>query len=100
MEQTEDIRYTDGIKKIYQQRKETIERVYDNAKEKHGMRYTQYRRLAKVKMELNILFGCMNLKRTANWKWKYRTKPCCYMKFYCFNLINMKKDKLVKKLLA
>lgn len=48
MEQTEDIRYTDGIKKIYQQRKETIERVYDNAKEKHGMRYTQYRRLAKV----------------------------------------------------
>lgn len=100
MEQTEDIRYTDGIKKIYQQRKETIERVYDNAKEKHEMRYTQYRRLAKVKMELNILFGCMNLKRTANWKWKYRTKPCCYMKFYCFNLINMKKDKLVKKLLA
>lgn len=100
MEQTEDIRHTDGIKKIYQQRKETIERVFADAKEKHGMRYTQYRGLAKVKMELNLLFGCMNLKRMANWKWKNRTKLYCYMKFYCYNLINMKKDKLVKKLLA
>ena len=72
MEQTEDIRYEIGIKEIYQQRKETIERVFADAKEKHGMRYTQYRGLAKVKMELTLLFSCMNLKRMANWKWKYR----------------------------
>lgn len=100
MEKTEDIWHTDGIKKLYQQRKETIERVFADAKEKHGIRYTQYRGLAKVKMELNLLFGCMNLKRMANWKWKYRTKLCCYLKFYCFNMINMKKDKIVKKLFA
>ena len=37
-----------------------------------GMRYTQYRGLAKVKMELTLLFGCMNLKKMANWKWKNR----------------------------
>lgn len=60
------------MKNIYQQRKETIERVFADAKEKHGMRYTQYRGLAKVKMELPLLFGCMNLKKIANWKWKNR----------------------------
>ena len=70
MEQAEDIRHTMGMKEIYSQRKETIERVFADAKEKHGMRYTQYRGLAKIKMELNLLFGCMNLKRMANWKWK------------------------------
>ena len=32
-------------------RKETIERVFADAKEKHAMRYTQYRGLAKVKAE-------------------------------------------------
>ena len=46
---------------------ESSERVFADAKEKHGMRYTQYRGLAKVKMELNLLFACMNLKELANW---------------------------------
>lgn len=73
MEQAEDIRHTIGMKEIYQKRKETIERVFADAKEKHGMRYTQYRGLAKVKMELTLLFSCMNLKRMANWKWKGNT---------------------------
>ena len=72
MEQVEDYRHMRGMKNIYQQRKETIERVFADAKEKHGMRYTQYRGLAKVKMELTLLFGCMNLKKMANWKWKNR----------------------------
>lgn len=72
MEQVEDYRHMRGMKHIYQQRKETIERVFADAKEKHGMRYTQYRGLAKVKMELTLLFGCMNLKKMANWKWKNR----------------------------
>lgn len=57
MEQVEEIRHTIGMKERYKQRKETIERVFADAKEKHGMRYTQYRGLAKIKMELNLLFG-------------------------------------------
>lgn len=65
MEQVEEIRYTLGMKERYKQRKETIERVFADAKEKHGMRYTQYRGLAKIKMELNLLFGYMNLKKLA-----------------------------------
>lgn len=67
MEKVEDIRHTIGIKEIYKLRSETIERVFADAKEKHGMRYTQYRGLNKVRMELNLLFACMNLKKLANW---------------------------------
>lgn len=72
MEKTEDIRHTEGMKERYQKRKETIERIFADAKEKHGMRYTQYRGLAKVRMELNLLFGCMNLKKMAVWKWRIK----------------------------
>ena len=42
MEKAEDIRHTIGNKEIYQQRKETIERLFGTAKEQHGFRYTQY----------------------------------------------------------
>lgn len=34
------------------------------------MRYTQDRGLAKLKMELNLLLACMNLKKIAIWKWR------------------------------
>jgi len=67
MEQVEEIRHTNGIKQIYNLRSRTIERVFADAKEKYGMRYTQYRGIDKVKMELNLLFGCMNLKKLATW---------------------------------
>ncbi|WP_317077662.1 transposase, partial [Clostridium neonatale] len=60
MEQVEDIRHIKGMKEIYMLRSQTIERVFADAKEKHGMRYTQYRGIKKVKMELNLLFACMN----------------------------------------
>ena len=36
----EQIRKTDRAKEIYAQRKETIERVFVDAKERHAMRYT------------------------------------------------------------
>ena len=43
-----------------------MECVFADAKEKHGMRYTQYRGLAQV----TIKFSAMNLKKLATWKWK------------------------------
>ena len=67
MEEVEDIRHTIGSKEIYKLRSQTIERVFADAKEKHGMRYTQYRGIKKVRMELNLLFACMNLKKLAIW---------------------------------
>ena len=44
----DDARYTPKYQKLYKRRKETIERVFADAKEKHAMRYTQYRGLAQV----------------------------------------------------
>jgi len=69
MEQAEDIRHTIGTKEIYSKRKETIERVFADAKELHGMRYARHRGLGRVKMELNLLFACMNLKKLAKRLW-------------------------------
>jgi transposase len=66
LEQAEEIRQTIGTKEIYGKRKETIERVFADAKELHGMRYTRHRGLGRVKMALNLLFACMNLKKLAN----------------------------------
>ena len=37
---------TPAYAQLYKRRKETIERVFADAKEKHAMRYTQYRGLA------------------------------------------------------
>ena len=40
--------YTPEHQELYKRRKQTIERVFADAKEKHAMRYTQYRGLAQV----------------------------------------------------
>ena len=66
----EGIRKTDLGKRIYAQRKETIERVFADAKEKHAMRYTHHRGLAAVTRWVRLKFAAMNLKKLANWNWK------------------------------
>jgi len=48
LEKVEDIRHTPKYKEMYERRKETIERVFADAKEKHAMRYTPYRGLSQV----------------------------------------------------
>ncbi len=66
----EQLRKTDRGKEIYAQRKETIERVFADAKEKHAMRYTHHRGLAAVTRWVRLKFAAMNLKKLANWSWK------------------------------
>lgn len=61
----EDLRHTPKIKEIYEKRKETIERVFADAKEKQGMRYTTLRGLAQVTKWVKLKFACMNLKKFA-----------------------------------
>ncbi len=65
----EQIRKTDRAKDIYAQRKETIERVFADAKEKHAMRYTHHRGLAAVGRWVRLKYAAMNLKKIANWSW-------------------------------
>lgn len=53
-------------------RKEKIERVFADAKEKHAMRYTPYTGLAQVSNWVRLKFVAMNLKKFAKWKWNSR----------------------------
>ena len=68
LEEADHYRHVPEVKQIYQQRKETIERVFADAKEKHGMRYTHLRGLTKLKREVTLIFACMNLKKLAMMK--------------------------------
>jgi hypothetical protein len=49
------------------ERKETIERVFADAKEKHGMRWTTLRVLKKLYMQAMLTFAAMILKKLATW---------------------------------
>ena len=62
LETVEDIRHTPEYKALYERRKETIERVFADAKEKYAMRYTPYRGLSQVTNWVRLKFAAMNLK--------------------------------------
>lgn len=68
IELANEIRYTLEWKEIYPLRKETIERVYADCKEKHGLRFTRLRGLKKNQHESLIIFGCHNLSKMARMK--------------------------------
>lgn len=94
MERAEDVRHSDKGKEIYKLRKETIERVFADAKVKHGMRYTQFRGLARLKMQALLTFSCMNLKKLASWKRKNGLPSeisCCFRSFVSIFLLPMRK---------
>ncbi len=71
----EDIRQAEKYKELYRLRKEKIERVFADAKEKHAMRYTHYRGLSQVTKWVRLKFACMNLKKLAIWKSKNNHIP-------------------------
>lgn len=91
IEQAEDIRHSSHGKMTYKLRSQTIERVFADAKEKYGMRFTPYRGLKRVGMWVKLKYAAMNLKKLAIWKWNtarfhiirilYRKEPlfCCCM---------------------
>ena len=95
LEEAEDIRHTIGSKELYSLRSQTIERIFADAKELHGMRYARHRGLSKVKMELNLLFACMNLKKLANRLWKDSMNP---LFLRCFSLIITNFNKINRKM--
>src|SRR5690606_35236262 len=63
LEEADHLRHHQNVKKIYEKRKETIERVFADAKEKHGMRWTTLRGLKKLSMQAMLTFAAMNLKK-------------------------------------
>jgi len=75
MELAEDVRHSPEGKATYELRGQTIERVFADAKEKHGMRYTLTKGLNKQRLKALLTFACMNLKKLASWKRKNGLLP-------------------------
>jgi len=65
LEYVEDLRHTDYGKETYKKRKEKIERLFADAKEKYGMRYTRLRGKNRVRNHILLTLGCMNIKKMA-----------------------------------
>lgn len=67
IEAAEDFRHSPDGHAIYARRSQTIERVFADAKEKHGMRYTLLKGLTRVSNWLRLKFVAMNLIKMAMW---------------------------------
>ncbi|MGN2340616.1 transposase, partial [Streptococcus dysgalactiae] len=63
LEVCEDIRHQREMKERYQQRKETIERLFGTAKEYHNLRYTRLRGKSKMEATVGLTLACLNMKK-------------------------------------
>src|SRR5690606_8135708 len=92
LDEVEHLRHTSINKQIYEKRKETIERVFADMKEKHGMRWTTLRTKRRVQMQAMLVFAAMNLKKLANWCWRGGNP---YRFFTSFRLIYLKTPSVI-----
>ena len=65
MEYANGHRLTPQGKKIYERRKETVERSFADAKELHGHRYARFRGLEKVRAQCLMAAAAQNIKKIA-----------------------------------
>ncbi|SCY52459.1 transposase, partial [Alkaliphilus peptidifermentans] len=56
---------TEKGKRYYKRRKETVERIFADAKELHGLRYAHYRGLHLVQMQCLMTATAQNIKKIA-----------------------------------
>lgn len=64
-EAVQDHRYEWQGKRIYQRRKETVERSFADSKQLHGHRYARLRGQKKVSEQCLLAAACQNMKRIA-----------------------------------
>lgn len=69
-ESVDDNRLTFPGKRVYCQRKETVERSFADAKELHGHRYARMRGISKVEEQCLLAAACQNIKKIAMALWK------------------------------
>lgn len=60
-----EYRLSEEGKEIYKKRKQTIERVFAEGKERHGLRYTRYKGLKKNSNIRALFYACLNIKKLA-----------------------------------
>lgn len=65
VERTDARRLTAQGKRIYERRKETVERSFADAKQLHGHRYARYRGLRRVSGQCLLAAACQNMKKIA-----------------------------------
>lgn len=82
IDEAEHVRHTDLGKELYSLRSQTIERVFGDAKEKQGMRYTQFKGLNKVRIQALLTFACQNLKKLT----KMKERNGYFSSFFCLFL--------------
>ena len=103
LEQAEDVRHSPVGRAAYDLRSQTIERVFADAKEKHGMRYTHHRGLTRVTNWVRLKFAAMNLKKLAVWRWKERFSSLVFLFLYdlycgeCGQVLSLKAEPEGKK---
>lgn len=73
-EEVNQKRYEKLFKEEYPKRKQTIERIFRDCKEQHGLRFTRIRGREKNENQVLLIFACHNLKKMALWKWDTRIK--------------------------
>lgn len=78
IEAIEENRYTRSGQEIYEKRKETIERIFADGKEKHGMRYTRYKGKVKVHVQLLLTLMTMNLKKLTKFLSEFPEKTLSF----------------------
>ncbi|MGI6510512.1 MAG: IS1182 family transposase [Erysipelotrichaceae bacterium] len=64
-EQANLFRKSELWKQIYPKRKQTIERVFADNKENHGLRFTRLKGLRKNQHQALMIFSCHNMKKMA-----------------------------------
>ena len=65
-------RYEEKFKTEYPKRKQTVEKIFGDCKEHHGLRYTRVRGLEKNSNQALLIFACHNLKKMSLWRYKKR----------------------------
>lgn len=86
------------FKENYPKRKETVERIFADCKEQHGLRFTRVRGLEKNSNQVLLIFSCHNLKKMALWKSKSSKKISNSTMNYINNLFLMLISKIKRAL--
>ena len=64
-EQINQNRLSDWGKRVYERRRETVERSFADAKQLHGHRYARFRGLSRVQAQCLLAAACQNMKKIA-----------------------------------
>ena len=70
----EEVRHSEIWRQMYPLRKETIERIFGDCKEQHGLRFTRIRGLKKNEINATMIFACHNLKKMSIWNDRNKKK--------------------------